>query len=67
MNAEAPATGSHSSGYGLLFLFGLVVGVLATALAMRAIKARHEPFPGSVMQVMEKQFSLLDGNIASNR
>lgn len=67
MTSETPATKSDSSRYLFLFLLGLVVGAVVTAFVLRAIKARHDPFPDSVMQVMEKQFSLLDDNIKANR
>lgn len=62
-----PARASNASRYLFLFLFGLVVGVAASVCALRALKARQDPFPDSVMQVMEKQFALLDTDIKANR
>ncbi|HZV39244.1 MAG TPA: hypothetical protein VFF96_10910 [Pseudoxanthomonas sp.] len=67
MTREAPARASNASRYLFLFLFGLVVGAMIAVFALRAIKARQDPFPDSVMQVMEKQFALLDAGIGANR
>ena len=67
MTPETPARSSNASRYLFLFLLGLVVGVVLAVFAFRAIKARQDPFPDSVMQVMEKQFTLLDASIAANR
>ena len=67
MTSETPAKESNASRYLFLFLLGLVVGVIVTVFVLRVIKARQDPFPDSVMQVMEKQFGLLDGNIKANR
>lgn len=67
MTSETPAKESNASRYLFLFLLGLVVGVIVTVFVLRVIKARQDPFPDSVMQVMEKQFGLLDDNIKANR
>ena len=67
MTRETPARSSNASRYLFLFLLGLVGGVVLAVFAFRAIKARQDPFPDSVMQVMEKQFTLLDASIAANR
>jgi len=67
MISETPAKESNASRYLFLFLLGLAVGMVVTVFMLRAIKARQDPFPDSVMQVMEKQFSLLDDNIKANR
>ena len=47
--ASAP---SHSSRYLLMAVIGLLVGVLAATMLMRALQARHDPVPDSVMQLM---------------
>lgn len=65
MTRETTARASNASRY--LFLFGLAIGVAVAVFAQRAIKARRDPFPDSVMHVMEKQFTLLDANIAASR
>lgn len=67
MTSETPAKEPDSSRYLFLFSLGLVVGAVIAAFVLRAIEARRDPFPDSVMQVMEKQFSLIDGNIEANR
>ena len=67
MTSESPAKESNASRYLFLFLLGLTIGVVVTVFTLRAIRARQDPFPDSVMQVMEKQFSLLDDNIKANR
>lgn len=67
MPSETSAKESNASRYLFLFLLGLVVGVIITVFVLRAIRALEDPFPDSVMQVMEKQFSLLDDNIKTNR
>lgn len=67
MTRETPVRTSNASRYLFMFLLGLVFGAVIAAVALRAIKARQDPFPDSVMQVMEKQFGLLDANIEANR
>lgn len=67
MTSETPAQASNASRYVFLFLFGLAVGVAISVFAQRVIKARQDRFPDSIMQVMEKQFSLLGDNIKANR
>lgn len=67
MISEPPAKESNASRYLFLFLLGLAIGVVVTVFILRAIRARQDPFPDSVMQVMEKQFRLLDDNIKANR
>ncbi|HWU70800.1 MAG TPA: hypothetical protein VN017_05550, partial [Pseudoxanthomonas sp.] len=69
MASETPVTAkkSNASRYLFLFLLGLVVGAVGTVFAMRAIQARQDPFPHSVMHVMGKQMDLLDATVKSNR
>lgn len=67
MTGQAPAPVSNASRYLFVLLLGLVFGALIAVVALRAIKARQDPFPDGVMQVMEKQFGLLDANIEANR
>lgn len=62
-----PAKKSNASRYLFLFLLGLVVGVVATVFALRAIQARQDPFPDSVMHVMAKQMDMLGATVKSNR
>lgn len=67
MTNETPAGKSNVSRYLFLFFLGLSIGAMVTVFMLRAIKAYQDPFPDSIMQVMEKQFSLLDDNIRTNR
>ena len=47
----APARKSHAPRYLFLFLLGLVVGVIGTVMAMRAIDARKDHFHEALMHV----------------
>lgn len=60
MNTPAP-TRRPSAAYRYLFVagLGLVLGVVATVMVSRAIQARQDPFPESLMQVMNRQVELL--------
>ena len=53
--------------YLILFLIGLVVGVICTVMAMRAIDARQDHFPTSVMQVQAWHVGQLKANTDKNR
>lgn len=67
MASELPVKKSNASRYLFLFLLGLVVGVVATVFALRAIQARQDPFPHAVMQVMGKQMELMGNTVKANR
>jgi len=67
MNATTPARKSNAGRYLFLFLLGLVVGVVGTVMALRAIDARTDHFPGSVMHVQAWHFGKLRANVDSNR
>ena len=67
MNTTAPRSGNAAARYLFLFLIGLVVGVLGTVMAMRAIHAREDHFPESVMHVMDAHADMLDTNIKQSR
>ena len=58
---------SAASRYLFLFLIGLVVGASCTVMAMRALQARQDPFPDSVMQVMAKHSGQLADKVKQNR
>ncbi len=63
-------SGSHRSNatkYLFLFLIGLVIGVVATVMAMRAIQARKDHFPDSVMHVQEWHLGQLKRKVEQNR
>lgn len=63
----SPASGNAAARYLFLFLLGLVVGAVATVMAMRALDARKDHYPESVMEVMSAHVGALKGNVASNR
>jgi hypothetical protein len=59
--------GSTGARYFFLFAVGLVVGVVATVMAMRALNARKDPFPESLMHVQQWHMGQLKHNVESNR
>jgi hypothetical protein len=58
---------SSAQRYLFLFVIGLVVGVVGTVMAMRAIDARQDHFPTSVMQVQQWHLGQLKADIDQNR
>ena len=60
-------SGNAASRYFFLFLVGLVVGIIATVMALRALDARKDHYPDSVMQVMSAHIDALSGAIKQNR
>jgi len=58
-----------SAAYRYLFmaLLGLLVGIVATVMLMRALQARRDPFPHSLMHVMAKQTEQLRQSQQQNR
>ncbi|WP_315389775.1 hypothetical protein [uncultured Stenotrophomonas sp.] len=69
MNAPASTQRRFSTAYRYLFVagLGLVIGVVATVMISRAIQARQDPFPDSLMHVMQRQVALLSDAQAQNR
>lgn len=63
----SPQSGNAAARYFFLFLIGLVVGVVATVMAMRAIDQRKDHYPESVMHVMDAHLDALDANVQQNR
>ena len=53
--------------YFCLFLVGLLVGAVGVVMAMRAIDARKDHFPESVMHVQQWHMGKLKANIDQNR
>jgi hypothetical protein len=71
-NPDAVRPGTRPSGnapmrYLFLFVLGLVVGVVGTVMAMRALDARKDHFPSSVMHMFDAHMGMLDRNVAQNR
>ncbi|KAF1710636.1 hypothetical protein CSC70_08270 [Pseudoxanthomonas kalamensis DSM 18571] len=63
----APTRPSAASRYLFMFLIGLVIGSVATVMIVRALQARHDPYPDSVMNVMGKHSKLLQQAVSANR
>jgi len=53
--------------YLILFLLGLAVGIFATVMVVRAIQARADHFPSSVMHVQQWHMGQLLGRAEENR
>jgi hypothetical protein len=53
--------------YFFLFLVGLLVGAVGVVMAMRALDARKDHFPQSVMQVQQWHLGRLKANMDQNR
>ena len=66
MSASTPKT-SHAPRYFFMFLIGLVMGAVLAVMGLRALQARQDPFPDSVMHVMQKHSGLLAKTIEENR
>jgi len=67
--SSTPAPKIHSAAMRYLFLFalGLAVGVVGSVMAMRALDARKDHYPESVMHVMDAHFDAMKANIDQNR
>ncbi|MFC3551767.1 hypothetical protein ACFOLC_12190 [Lysobacter cavernae] len=69
MNDTQPSTArpGNASKYLFLFLLGLVIGVIATVMAMRAIDARKDHFHEGVMHVQQWHLGQLKQKVEQNR
>lgn len=67
MNTDATKSGSAAARYLLLFLLGLLVGIIATIMVMRALDARRDKFRGSLMHVQQWHLAQLRGDLEANR
>ena len=59
MNASPPRRLSTAHRYLFVLCLGLLIGLIATVMVSRALQARRDPFPASLMQVMQRQSQLL--------
>ena len=64
---SAASSKSNAPRYLFLFLLGLVIGIIATVMAVRALDARKDKFPGSVMHVQQWHMAQLKTNVEQNR
>ncbi len=67
MNAPAPRPGNAAARYFFLFLVGLAVGIVATVMTLRALDARKDHFPESVMHVMGAHVGALRASVEQSR
>ncbi|WP_101927105.1 MULTISPECIES: hypothetical protein [Luteimonas] len=69
--ARAPSTPpSAAARYFVVFVVGLVVGVVAVVMLLRVIDSRRtweDRYPGAVMQLYQAQMAQLSGNVDANR
>lgn len=69
-NPPDPSLARKSSGAGrylFLFLLGLVLGAIGSVMALRAIQARQDPFPDSLMHVQQWHMGQLKATVEANR
>ncbi|MDE2382479.1 MAG: cytochrome c [Xanthomonadaceae bacterium] len=68
MSTPDPATQKSNAGrYLFLLILGLVVGVIATVMALRALEARKDHFPGALMEVQGWHMGQLKSAMEQNR
>ncbi|MCW4454056.1 hypothetical protein OK348_04525 [Flavobacterium sp. MXW15] len=65
--SEAPRQPSSAPRYLAVLVVGLLIGIVTTVMLGRALQARRDPFPDSLMQVMSRQLQLLRDSQAQNR
>lgn len=63
----SPPSGNAAMRYLFLFVLGLAVGVVGTVMAVRALDARKDHFPESVMHLFSAHMDMLDANVTGNR
>jgi hypothetical protein len=66
-SSPSPSRSTQARRYLVIFLVGLVVGAIATTMAIRAIEARQDHFDDAVMQVQQWHVNQLADNIERNR
>lgn len=67
MSTTPAPKSSNATRYLFLFLIGLVIGIVATVMAIRAINARKDHFHGAVMHVQGWHLGQLKSNVEQNR
>lgn len=66
-DTHPPARQGNGARYLFLVLLGLVVGAIATVMALRAIEARKDHFPEAVMHVQGWHVGKLRAGLEANR
>ncbi len=59
MNASPTRRPSSAQRYLFVLGLGLLIGLVATVMVGRALQAGRDPFPHSLMHVMQRQAELL--------
>lgn len=69
LNPSPPTPTRRNNGMRYLFmaLLGLVAGVVASVMIMRAIEQRRDPYPDAVMHVMSAHMRALKTEVTQNR
>ena len=58
---------SNAGRYLFMLILGLVLGVVATVMAMRALEQRKDPFPDALMHVQQWHMGQLKADMEQNR
>lgn len=64
---DSPKSGSASMRYFFVWVVGLVLGIIATVMLIRAWEARQDPFPKAIMTVQKFHVRALKRNLEQNR
>lgn len=64
---EAAPRPSHAGRYLFMLILGLVIGVVATVMALSALNARKDKFPDALMEVQAWHMGQLKGAMEQNR
>ena len=66
-NVDPNRRPSNAGRYAFLLILGLVLGVIATVMAMRALNERKDHFPDALMHVQQWQMGQLKTDMEQNR
>ena len=66
-NADPNRRPSNASRYLFLLILGLVLGAVATVMALRALEQRKDHFPEALMHVQQWHMGQLKGDMEQNR
>ncbi len=66
-NTDPNRKPSNAGRYLFMLILGLVLGVIATVMAMRALEQRKDPFPDALMHVQQWHMGQLKADMEQNR
>ena len=66
-NTDPNRKPSNAGRYLFMLILGLVLGVIATVMAMRALEQRKDPFPDALMHVQQWHMGQLKTDMEQNR